>query len=203
MILAAVSGGLDSVAMLYRLLTTAADPIHVHHISIRAVTGRWKAEGQAMALIVPWLQTHARPFGYTTAIYPPPLRRPDISIVSDECARMIKAGLIPMPAALARGANWHDMRSKGTGTRQRSAAMRWQLALGPKAPPIIFPIADMKRRALWAMLPPQLAVLTASCRRPRVREGVWHACGGCQTCDQLRREGVPLERALTAEGKAA
>lgn len=193
MILAAVSGGLDSVAMLYKLLSEG-EAVHVHHISLRNHSQRWRAEDRAMALIVPWLRGQGFTFGYSESTR---MRAgaSDIVVVSEECAPVAKR---IAATALARGANAHDMRNVGTGARQQAAERRWRALLGESAPPIVFPVATMHRRALWEMLPLDLRVLTTSCRKPRLDAG-YQACGRCQTCNQLAAEGVPLDRALSLE----
>lgn len=197
MILAAVSGGLDSVAMLYKLLIETDEEIHVHHISIRTIMNRWQAEDRAMNLIVPWLFENVRVFGITTSIVEKP-KASDIVIVSHECAKIVRNLSIKMPSALARGANAHDMKSAGTGARQRAAAKKWQELLGSSAPEIVFPIAAMRRAALWESLPPDLRSLTTSCRRPTIKADEYRACRHCQTCKQLAAEGVPHDRELRA-----
>jgi len=195
MILAAVSGGLDSVGMLYKLLTETTDDIHVHHISVRNNSLRWQAEDRAMNLIVPWLFEHVRVFGITTSIVEKP-KAADIVIVSHECAKLIRNRSIKMPDALARGANAHDMQSAGTNGRQRAAAKKWIELLGEGAPEIVFPVADMTRADLWALLPADLRSLTTSCRRPHIGEN-YKPCMRCMTCKQLAAAGVPFERQLS------
>lgn len=195
MILAAVSGGLDSVAMLYKLLSEGGETIHVHHISLRNFSRRWQAEDRAMTLIVPWLRQRVRDFGYSESTRINSIRA-DIVTVSEECAAFIRGGIIARPHALARGANAHDMENGGTGRRQKAALAKWIDLLGPDAPTIIFPIANMRRRELWDSLPAELRALTTSCRKPRAIGDRFMHCGSCMACKQLTAQGVPLDREL-------
>lgn len=200
MLLAAVSGGLDSVAMLYLLLTETSRPIHVHHVKIepRIDRGRWRVEERAIERILPWLQERTRPFVWTRSHRPPKfVRDADIVIVTEECAK-VGLGLYGREgvSGLARGANAHDMVDGDTGRRQRAAAAVWQRVFGPSPPPIEFPIAHLTRGELWAMLPPELAALTWSCRTPMgTGPGRYRHCGACHTCRQLLAHNVPMERA--------
>lgn len=201
MLIAAVSGGLDSVAMLYRLLTETNRPIHAHHVRIkpRLDRGRWRAEELAVEAVMPWLQENTRPFVWSRSERPPhSVRTADIVLVTEECA---KVGLATYGRdgidGLARGANAHDMVDRGTNSRQAHAAAVWQRMLGLGAPPIEFPIAEMTRPQIWAMLPPELARLTWSCRMPSSpAQGRYRHCQACHTCRQLMAHGVPLERAF-------
>lgn len=201
MLIAAVSGGLDSVGMLYRLLTETARPIHVHHVRIqpRVDRGRWRAEEMAMQAVLPWMLENTRPFVSTRSErLPRTVRTADIVVVTEECA---KVGIATYGASgvsgLARGANAHDMASRQTNSRQHLAASAWQRAFGLGAPPIEFPIADMTREALWAMLPPELSRLTWSCRTPSSPSpGHYRHCRACATCKELVQHGIPMERAF-------
>lgn len=192
MILAAVSGGLDSVTMAYKLLTETDEPIHVHHVSLRRKGDRWRAEDAAMARIVPWLREHTREFGYSTSVFKQGAAH-DIVVVSEICGRI--AARTPERPSLARGSNAHDMGDGGVGERQKAAEMRWRIAFRFKdVPPIIFPIGHMTRADCWAYLPPELRVMTTSCRRPWEAGSEYTPCGKCHSCLGLIENGVPLER---------
>lgn len=198
MLIAAVSGGLDSVAMLWRLLTETDQPVHVHHVHMRQRVdfGRARAELKALDAILRWIDGRARPFVYTTSMRgPASMRSSDIVVVTEECA---KAGLVyPRGAVtgLARGANWHDMNSGATNRRQAAAQAAWERFWGSGAPPIVFPIGELTRPEVWAILPEELARLTWSCRRPMAAgENRLRHCGACRTCRELIAHGVPTER---------
>lgn len=195
MILATVSGGLDSVTMAYKLLTETSEDVVIYHISMRTrrEDGRWLAEDAAMLRIIPWLREHCRPFDYVTSVYTRQCARPDIVVVSEQAGALCKRrGWRP---SLARGANAHDMGDGEVGSRQRRAAMRWEAAFGYQdVPPIIFPIGHMTRADTWAYLPAELRVMTTSCRRPWAAGPVYTPCGTCHACHGMRRAGIPLER---------
>ena len=56
------SGGLDSTAMLVKLLTESDDELRVHHIRMANKEGRDAAEQQAVESIVAWCRSRYRPF---------------------------------------------------------------------------------------------------------------------------------------------
>ena len=52
------SGGLDSTAVLARLLSETADDLRVHHIRMHNSEGRADAEKEAVDAIIAWCATH-------------------------------------------------------------------------------------------------------------------------------------------------
>lgn len=198
MILAAVSGGLDSVTMAYKLLSETDEPIHIHHISLRRSHDRWKAEDAAMERIVPWLRENTRDFGYSTSVHRRRHYQPDIVIVTQVCGQIARK--MPVRPSLARGANAHDMSDGSVGSRQRQALRKWQFAWSFRdVPPIIFPIGHMTRADCWAYLPDDLRVMTTSCRKPWEAGPVYTPCETCHACRGLIENGVPLERDIRCE----
>jgi tRNA(Ile)-lysidine synthase TilS/MesJ len=59
------SGGLDSTAMLVKLLEETKDELRVHHIRMANKEGRAEAEQAAVERIVAWCRDHYRPFRYS------------------------------------------------------------------------------------------------------------------------------------------
>src|SRR4029079_12007794 len=59
------SGGLDSTAMLVKLLTESEDELRVHHIRMANREGRDGAEQRAVESIVAWCRDRYRPFRYS------------------------------------------------------------------------------------------------------------------------------------------
>lgn len=187
-ILAAVSGGLDSVAMAW-LLLQGQEPLHIHHVMLRSSTSRDWAETAAMSRIVPWLREHARPFGYSqSSAHAAGL---DIVVVTRECALMCRrAGF--RPQALARGSNAHDMERTQLANHRAKADAEWAKHWGEDPPPVTLPIAHMRKAELWTALPEPLRALTWSCRRPVFEGDQAKSCGECRTCREIADDGVPL-----------
>src|SRR4029079_14041723 len=59
------SGGLDSTAMLVKLLTGSTDELRVHHIRMQNREGRAQAEQDAVESIMAQLRSRYRPFRYS------------------------------------------------------------------------------------------------------------------------------------------
>ena len=55
----------------------------------------------------------------------------------------------------------------------------------------LYPVYECTKAEIAAMLPPELAALTWSCRRPVARPGGWDPCGRCKAC--LARDGVSAQ----------
>lgn len=200
MIVAGVSGGLDSVGLLWYLLGED-EPVHVHHVSMRTVkTWRGQAEDAAMKRIVPWMRENRGDFTYSESVYRPGQDAGgyDVTIVSRHIGRYCKVnGLVP--TAYCRGGALHDTFLPGIEKRRKVARQEWRRWWPKgKAPPIRFPLSQMGRADIWNMLPEELRVMTTSCRRPVVGEGVWTACGECQPCREMKADSVPWERVVAA-----
>ena len=63
--LAMLSGGLDSTAMLVKLLAETGDALRVHHIRMVNREGRDRAEQRAVEAIVEYCRARYRPFRYS------------------------------------------------------------------------------------------------------------------------------------------
>jgi hypothetical protein len=59
------SGGLDSTAALYKLLTGSEDDLHVHHVHLMNRDGRARAERDAVQAVLAWCRANCRPFSYS------------------------------------------------------------------------------------------------------------------------------------------
>src|SRR3954469_22074170 len=59
------SGGLDSTAMLVKLLTESEDELRVHHIRMGNKEEREAAEGRSGARILAWCRERYPPFRYS------------------------------------------------------------------------------------------------------------------------------------------
>lgn len=198
MIIAAVSGGMDSVGLLWHLLG-GDEPVHVHHVSFRTVrTQRGQAEDSAMENIIPWMLEHRGHFTYSESVHRPGIDPGgcDVKIVSRHIGQYCKANKI-RPIAYCRGGTFNDTLSPGIGKRRASALREWRRWWpAGKAPPIRFPLAKMHRAEIWNMLPEELREMTTSCRSPQIDGDVWRACGECHACKSIKSERIPWEREI-------
>ena len=188
------SGGLDSTAMLVKLLEETKDELRVHHIRMANKEGRDDAEQRAVGAIVAWCGERYRPFRYSesgldfTALDAIPIDYLSIAFVA--CQVAIDT---PRCNRIAVGALARDTDIENRSARQRRVfeelyACYRARKLGEPEVEWLYPVYRETKQALAARLPRELVELTWSCRRPlRDAEG-WRPCGACKAC--LARQGI-------------
>jgi 7-cyano-7-deazaguanine synthase in queuosine biosynthesis len=179
------SGGLDSTAMLVKLLAESADELRVHHIHMVNREGRDRAERRAVEAIVAWCRAHYRPFRYSesaldfTALEAIPIDYLSIAFVA--CQVVIDT---PGCNRVAIGALASDTDIANRSARQQRVfdemyACYRARKLGEPRVDWTFPVVDIPKAELAAALPHELLELTWSCRRPV--DG-FLPCGTCKAC---------------------
>jgi 7-cyano-7-deazaguanine synthase in queuosine biosynthesis len=188
------SGGLDSTAMLVKLLGESADELRVHHIRMANKEGREGAEQQACERIVAWCKARYRAFRYSESgldfrgLEAIPIDYVSIAFVA--CQVAIDT---PRCDRIAVGSLSRDTDIVNRSERQRrvfDALYECYRArrLGEPRVEWIYPVHDASKQELARMLPAELRELTWSCRRPLGEPGAWRACGQCKAC--LARQGI-------------
>jgi 7-cyano-7-deazaguanine synthase in queuosine biosynthesis len=193
--LAMFSGGLDSTAMLVRLLSEGDEPLRVHHIHMRNAEGRAAAEQAAVESIVAYCRARYRPFRYSEsgldfrALEAIPIDYLSIAFVACQVA-------IDTPGCtrIAIGALERDTDIENRSARQRrvfDAMYECYRArkLGEPAVEWVYPVYRETKAALAARLPAELLGLTWSCRRPVSTASGYQPCGACKAC--LARTTIP------------
>jgi 7-cyano-7-deazaguanine synthase in queuosine biosynthesis len=179
------SGGLDSTAMLVKLLSETADELRVHHIRMANKEERDRAEQRAVEAIVVYCRRHYRPFRYSESglefaeLEAIPIDYLSIAFVACQVA-IDTAGC----TRVALGALAADTDIVNRTARQRrvfDAMYECYRArkLGEPQVEWIFPVYHAAKAGLAAALPPELLDLTWSCRRPV--EG-FRPCLVCKAC---------------------
>ena len=189
------SGGLDSTAMLVRLLREGDEPLRVHHIHMRNAEGRAAAEQAAVESIVAYCRARYRPFRYSEsgldfrALEAIPIDYLSIAFVACQVA-------IDTPGCtrIAIGALERDTDIENRSARQRrvfDAMYECYRArkLGEPAVEWIYPVYRETKAALAAGLPAELLGLAWSCRRPVSTASGYQPCGACKAC--LARTTIP------------
>jgi 7-cyano-7-deazaguanine synthase in queuosine biosynthesis len=191
------SGGLDSTAMLMKLLTETRDELRVHHIRMANKEGRDGAEQQAVERIVAWCRSRYRPFRYSEsgldfrALEAIPIDYVSIAYVACQVAIDTPGCNRIAVATLARDT---DIVNRSARQRQVFDAMYAcyrARKLGEPSVEWITPVYHMTKPEIAASLPPELAEMTWSCRRPVAEGAGWRACGACKAC--LARAGISLQ----------
>lgn len=188
------SGGLDSTAMLVKLLTETQDPLRVHHIRMANREDRAEAEQAAVERIVAWCRERYRPFRYSESaldfqeLEAIPIDYLCVAFVACQVAIDTPGCNRIAVAALAR-----DTDIENRAARQRrvfDALYECYRArkLGEAEVQWVYPVYHATKRELAAVLPRELLEMTWSCRRPvRAAQG-FRACGACKAC--LARAGI-------------
>jgi 7-cyano-7-deazaguanine synthase in queuosine biosynthesis len=191
------SGGIDSTAMLVKLLVESTDELRVHHIRMVNKEGRDHAEQRAVEAIVAYCRRHYRPFRYSESgldfagLEAIPIDYLSIAFVACQVA-------IDTPGCtrVASGALETDTDIVNRSARQRrvfDAMYECYRARKLGEPQIewIFPVYHVAKGALAAALPPELLDLTWSCRRPV--EG-FRPCLVCKACQAREMAKLPAEQ---------
>jgi len=184
------SGGIDSTAMLVKLLAESADELRVHHIRMINKEERDLAEQRAVEGILAYCRAHYRPFRYSesgldfSALEAIPIDYLAIAFVACQVA-------IDTPGCtrIAVGTLAADTDIANRTARQRRVfdemyACYRARKLGEPQVDWIYPVHHTPKAELAAALPPGLLELTWSCRRPV--DG-FRPCGTCKAC-RVRRD---------------
>jgi 7-cyano-7-deazaguanine synthase in queuosine biosynthesis len=188
------SGGLDSTAMLVKLLEQTKDELRVHHIRMANKEGRDGAEQRAVGAIIAWCGERHRPFRYSesgldfTALDAIPIDYLSIAFVA--CQVAIDT---PRCNRIAVGALARDTDIENRSARQRRVfdalyACYRARQLGEPEVQWTYPVYDATKRELAEGLPRELLELTWSWRRPVEAGAGWRPCGACKAC--LARQGI-------------
>jgi 7-cyano-7-deazaguanine synthase in queuosine biosynthesis len=191
------SGGLDSTAMLVKLLAQSKDELRVHHIRMLNREGRAGAEQAAVESILAWCRRHYRAFRYSESgldfaqLEAIPIDYLSIAYVACQVAIDTPGCNRVAVASLSRDT---DIVNRSARQRQVFDAMYAcyrARKLGETQVEWLYPVYECTKAEIAAMLPAELAALTWSCRRPVARQGGWAPCGTCKAC--LARDGVSAQ----------
>ena len=190
-ILAMYSGGLDSLGMVYKLLTEAEYKdyrVHIHHIHHRNVERRDRAEAVAVNLATKELKRLGFDFDYSESeIGTQPY---GVNFLFDTDSINFFAGYValanPEVKLVAMGMQANDANQRLEERRVRANKIFTAFTDAEK----IFPVLEMTKRKIYDSLPDTLRNLFWSCRRPIYTEKNIAPCGKCDTCVKLREQAI-------------
>ena len=190
-ILAMYSGGLDSLGMVYKLLTEDAYKdysIHIHHIHNRNIENRDRAEGIVVPLALKELERLGFKFDYSESqIASQPYNG---KFMYDSDTINFFAGYIcsvnPGIVKVAMGMQANDGNHALEERRKRADRILAAFTDVTK----IYPVLDMTKREIQDSLPVTLKKMFWSCRHPVYTEKNIAPCGKCDTCHKLREQGI-------------
>jgi 7-cyano-7-deazaguanine synthase in queuosine biosynthesis len=190
-ILAMYSGGLDSLGMVYKLLT---DPVyrdyalHIHHVHNKNKEKRHYAE----AITVDMALKELKALGFTFTYSESEIGVPSYGryFLFDTDSLNFFAGYIasvnPDIEKVAVGMNANDANHSLEDRRIRAAKILTAFTDAEK----IFPVMDMSKREILDSLPLSLKKMFWSCRVPVYSEKTVTPCGKCDTCKTLKEQGI-------------
>ena len=190
-ILAMYSGGLDSLGMIYKLLT---DPeykdykLHIHHVHQRNVEHRDRAESIVVERVLKELEQLGFSFIYSESeIASQPYNG---KFMYDTDSINFFAGYIcsvnPRIKKVAMGMQANDHNQRLEERRIRANAILAAFTPVEK----IYPVLEMTKREIYDGLPNSLRDMFWSCRRPVYSEKNIAPCGKCDTCVKLCEQGI-------------
>ena len=190
-ILAMYSGGLDSLGMIYKLLT---DPeyqdykLHIHHIHNRNVENRDRAEAIVVPIVLKELERLGYSFVYSESeISSQPYGN---QFLYDTDSINFFAGYIcsanPHIVKVAMGMQANDANQRLEDRRKRADAIL--AAFTPVGK--IYPVLNLTKREIYDSLPDSLKNMFWSCRRPVYTEKNIAPCGRCDTCVKLKEQAI-------------
>ncbi len=194
------SGGLDSTAMLVKLLTTTREELRVHHIRMANREMRAQAEGYAAEHILAYCREHYRPFRYSesgldfASLEAIPIDYLAIAFVACQVAIDTPGCDRIAVAALARDTDIANRSARQREVFDAMYACYRARKLGEPRVEWLYPVFDAGKRELAELVGPALLELTWSCRRPVAAasaKGGWRPCGSCKAC--LAREGISAQ----------
>jgi len=204
-ILAMYSGGLDSLGMVYQLLTDDKYKeyfIHIHHIHIKNVENRDRIEARTSEQALRELSRLGYSYGYSQSEIASPVYVDDrgaATFLFDTDTVSFFAGFAcsvnPDISHVAIGMNSADtlIGSHSLVDRRRRAD---DILAAFTNVTKIYPVADMSKREILDMLPETLHDKFWSCRTPIyyydliMNTNVAKECGKCETCEQLKQAGI-------------
>ena len=190
-ILAMYSGGLDSLGMIYMLLTKDEYKdydIHVHHVHNKNVENRWRAEAVTVEMATKELKRLGYKFAYSESeIGTQPFGR---NFLYDTDSMNFFAGYVasvnPNIKKIAMGMQANDNNHTLEERRIRAGLILSAFTTAEK----IYPVLNMTKREIYDMLPDTLKNMFWSCRRPVYTEKNIAPCGRCDTCVKLREQAI-------------
>jgi len=190
-ILAMYSGGLDSLGMIYKLLT---DPeykdykLHIHHIHNRNVEHRDRAEAIVVEKVLEELERLGFSFVYSESeIASQPYNGKfmyDTDSINFFAGYICSVNFDIVKIAMGMQANDHNLALEDR--RKRADAILAAFTDVKK----IYPVLDLTKREIYDSLPESLRNMFWSCRKPVYTEKNIAPCLKCDTCVKLQEQGI-------------
>jgi 7-cyano-7-deazaguanine synthase in queuosine biosynthesis len=185
-----LSGGIDSTAALWRILHRPDEygQVHTHHIHMQNVEVRWQAEAEAVKAILAYMRHHA-PTPFTASestINTPTFGNKflfDTEVINFITGYMTSRDPLIDRVVIGGTATDFAMGANQAISRGRAIHNAFHPDESDNSTKIKrYPLAKLTKAEVYNTLPPDLAILTWSCRTPKYIDGKPVECGRCKTC---------------------
>ena len=193
-----LSGGLDSVAMLYLLLKQEQGlPLHVHHVHIQGWESDTKplAEQRAVHQVTDYLWNQGFRFEYSESHSQFQHNAFDQAIYYFQGACLaasmsrvtrVAIGRVKEDATLMESMQFRVHPTQSAMALFNNIIENWPLA--DRQVDFVFPLVEYDKAQVVKSLPDELLDLVCSCRQPIILEnGDWERCGKCRKCQEYRQ----------------
>lgn len=190
-ILAMYSGGLDSLCMVYKLLTEpeyADYHIHIHHIHIVNIENRTKAEAKLVHEALQTLKLKGYDFSYSESS----ITSPTFQVSENMLAFMYDWDVVRFFAGWIASVNNGVCKiAIGRVQEDLDPEMQSKVQIGAQITKlytdaeVIFPMMNMDKGQVYATLPDWLQDKFWSCRTPVYQDNKITRCHKCKTCQEL------------------
>ena len=182
-----LSGGLDSVAALYRTVTDDAYKglhVHAHHVRLYSVEHRFDAEYEAVKSVMAWFDNwYPGAVGFSVSHFQVPQCG---TLLFDNYATKFVGGYFASHPLIrvGYGVTADDRDHNQGATHLQKGFEIWNVFA---TEPALYPVQDWSKAECWNNLPPDLRELTWSCRRPVRKSTGFEPCNRCWACKELDR----------------
>jgi 7-cyano-7-deazaguanine synthase in queuosine biosynthesis len=193
------SGGLDSTAMLVKLLAQDAAELRVHHIRMVNKEKRHLAEQRAVEGILAYCRAHYRPFRYSesaldfSSLEAIPIDYIAIAFVACQVAIDTPGCKRIAVATLSTDTDIVNRSARQKRVFDEMYACYRARKLGQPHVEWVYPVYHTPKAALAAALPQELVDLTWSCRTPLEGFRPCMTCKACRMRQGLRAPARPVE----------
>ncbi|MEM7424766.1 MAG: toxin-activating lysine-acyltransferase [Pseudomonadota bacterium] len=193
-----LSGGIDSVYTLWKVLQETDDKVLVHHINLVNPERRHVVEAERCRAIVQYLQETVRPFAYSESTID---HRQFEFFGFDMITVAFEAGLVAV-SHLLKNDEKVDRWMVGScseepvwSERSSRTSAACEANTFPHPPPEYDWLPIVSKQEEINALPDELVAMTWGCRRPQLTDAGYVPCGTCATC-QIIAGTVKGERAV-------
>jgi 7-cyano-7-deazaguanine synthase in queuosine biosynthesis len=200
------SGGIDSTAALWHVLHNpdVYGEVLVHHIHIKNLEARWRAEAIAVKNVLDYLKEHVQtPFSYSESTIAVPhfgnKFMYDVEVIGFVTGYMTSRDPSITKVVIAATATDFELGVDGSVIRGKRMHNAYHPDEDDHSLRIKeYPHRDLTKEEVYKSVPAELAALTWSCRTPHYADGKPIECGRCKTCKielkNIERPNAPGRR---------